>query len=419
MLNISKKTQATLILGLMFIGFIATYRLDTFWGLLLNHGFLAALIGGLADWFAVTALFRKPLGVISYRTEILPRNRERIMDEIVKFIGRDLLNPEYIINNIKNYNMAMMIVDYAHKGGKDKAKFAFKELTMQVINSLDTEKIGSSLAKALKSRRKNFNMAGIIIKFLVDFIKSPASDKFIDCLIRTVNNLIYALLQKDFVKKLLDDNVAIIKRNYIKDSQMRELMFEVVDLSSTNLIKKIMKKVDEYTNLLLDYERPERCKLKNYLVEKIEILGKRNGYRVKIAQLEHYFFVKKFDFSDNLTDLIRNFCQDENNRRDLWLELEGYMDDYLARLEVDEQAQENLNNLIMQKLTQFIQENSQWSLEYIKEELMKHSQEEFVDLIESRVGDDLQMIRINGSVVGAIAGMGLYVISFVVERMCG
>lgn len=107
---------------------------------MLNHGFLAALIGGLADWFAVTALFRKPLGFISYRTEILPRNRERIMDELVKFIGRDLLNPEYIINNIKNYNMAMMVVEYAQRGGKEKAKVALKELVMQVINSLDTKK---------------------------------------------------------------------------------------------------------------------------------------------------------------------------------------------------------------------------------------------------------------------------------------
>ena len=52
-------------------------------------------------------------------------------------------------------------------------------------------------------------------------------------------------------------------------------------------------------------------------------------------------------------------------------------------------------------------------------QLLKYSQQEFVDLVEKRVGDDLQMIRINGSVVGAIAGMGLYVISFVVERMCG
>ena len=166
----SKKTQATLVLVIMFLGFIATYKLDSFWGLLLYHGFLAALIGGLADWFAVTALFRKPLGFISYRTEILPRNRERIMDELVKFIGRDLLNPEYIINNIKNYNMAMMVVEYAQRGGKEKAKVALKELVMQVINSLDTKKVGYSLASALKSRRKNFNTARIIIQFLLDFI---------------------------------------------------------------------------------------------------------------------------------------------------------------------------------------------------------------------------------------------------------
>ena len=153
----SKKSQATFVLCLMAIGFVCTYPLNSFWGNLLNHGFLAALIGGLADWFAVTALFRKPLGFISYRTEILPRNRERIMDEIVSFIGRDLLNPQYIISNLKNYDMAVMVVDYANNlGGRGKLKFAVRELVLQVISTLDTEKIGKSLAIALKSRRKKF-----------------------------------------------------------------------------------------------------------------------------------------------------------------------------------------------------------------------------------------------------------------------
>ena len=73
----------------------------------------------------------------------------------------------------------------------------------------------------------------------------------------------------------------------------------------------------------------------------------------------------------------------------------------------------------MQKLSDFIQNNSQWVLDYLKGELMKYSQDEFVELVEKRVGDDLQMIRINGSIVGAIAGMGLYVLSFVIERLCG
>ena len=171
----SRKTQATLVLCLMAIGFISTYSLDSFWGNLINHGFLAAVIGGLADWFAVTALFRKPLGFISYRTEILPRNRERIMDEIVIFIGKDLLNPQYIISNLKNYDMAIMVVEYANKlGGRSKLKFAIRELILQVISTLDTPKIAKSLSAALKSRRKNFNMARILVQFLCDFLNTPA-----------------------------------------------------------------------------------------------------------------------------------------------------------------------------------------------------------------------------------------------------
>ena len=106
--------------------------------------------------------FRKPLGFISYRTEILPRNRERIMDEIVSFIGRDLLNPQYIISNLKNYDMAVMVVDYANNlGGRGKLKFAVRELVLQVISTLDTEKIGKSLAIALKSRRKKFQHGAV------------------------------------------------------------------------------------------------------------------------------------------------------------------------------------------------------------------------------------------------------------------
>ena len=139
----------------------------------------------------------------------------------------------------------------------------------------------------------------------------------------------------------------------------------------------------------------------------------------KVAQLEHYFFVKKFDFSDNLVSLIDNFCQNSENREQLWKQIEDYIDNLIAKLAVDDEMQAKLNKFFINTITKIIQNNSQWGLDYIKDELMKYSQQEFVDLVEKRVGDDLQMIRINGSVVGAIAGMGLYVISFVVERMCG
>lgn len=415
----SKKTQATFVLCLMMIGFVCTYPLNSFWGNLLNHGFLAAVIGGLADWFAVTALFRKPLGFISYRTEILPRNRERIMDEIVNFIGRDLLNPQYIINNLKNYDMAIMVVDYANNlGGRGKLKFAIRELVLQVISSLDATKIGNSIATALKGRRKNFNMAHILIQFVHTFLKTPAGDKFIDNLIKLVRTIAPDLIKTDFVANLIDRNIEIIRREYTKDKSMRELMFDMVDLSSRNLTNKLIKFIDEYCEKLLDYDSQERQRLMNFLSNKIEILGKRDGYKHKVAQLEHYFFVKKFDFTGNLIVLIDKFRKNEQNTNELFAMVDEFIDNLLDDLAKNKTKQQQLNNWFMEKLSKFIQDNSQWVLDYLKGELLKYSQEDFVQLVESRVGDDLQMIRINGSVVGAFAGMGLFILSFIVERLC-
>lgn len=421
--KISKKTQAAIVLAIMAVGFVITYllsyRIDSFWLDLLNHGFLAAVIGGLADWFAVVALFRKPLG-IEYRTAILPRNRDRIMNELVGFIGKDLLNPEYIIKSIKNYNLARMVIYYYDKmGGRARFKFTVKELVSQMLDFLDTEKVGRSLAVALKGRRKNFNMARILIQFFEDFIKTSAGDKFIDCLINLVKTIAPELLKRDFVKNLISQNVETIKKRYIKDSQMRELMFDIVDLSGDSLTAKLIKHINRYSEKLLDYDSEERAVLKQFLADKIALLGKRDGYKLKIAQLEHYFFVKKFDFSQNLILLIDKFCKDEANKADLIAEVEKFVDELLNEFTVDKEKQAMLDNFLKNKLVNFLQNNFEWILKYLKDELMKYSNEQFVNIVESRISDDLQMIRINGSIVGAVAGMGLYLISFAVERMCG
>ena len=414
----SKKTQATVVLILMVVGFIGTYNIQTTWGQIINHGFLAAIIGGLADWFAVTALFRKPLGFISYRSEILPRNRERIMQEIVDFIGKDLLNPQYIIDNLQKYDMAGMIVDYADKfGGREKLKFAMRELINEVINSLDTKKIGHSLAVALKGRRENFNMARIIIRFLLDFIKTSAGERFIDNLIKMVRRTAPDLIKTPFFHKLIDENVQIIKKRYINDKQSREIMFGMIDLSSDKLSQKLVVFINNYSEKLLDHDSSQRRIFKEFLTDKIEMLGRRDGYKQKVAQLEHYFFVKKFDFSDNLVDLINSFCHSESNKQDLFRKIDGIIDEYLTKLAEDKNTQAAVNQWISGKISDFIQNNSQWSLQYMYDELMKYSKDEFVHLVESRVGDDLQMIRINGSVIGAFAGVGLYVITLIAERV--
>ena len=94
-----KKNKANLALGISAAGALGTFAAggSGFAMGLFHHGFLAATIGGLADWFAVTALFHKPLG-ISYRTDVLRRNRQRLMDAIVTFAREDLLSTQNIMS---------------------------------------------------------------------------------------------------------------------------------------------------------------------------------------------------------------------------------------------------------------------------------------------------------------------------------
>ena len=108
--------------------FILTGSIGGFALGLLNHGFLAATIGGMADWFGVTALFHKPLG-IGFHTEILKRNRARIMDAIVEFVGSDLLNTKNIMETVRDENTAQLLIDYFEQNnGRAKTKILVREI---------------------------------------------------------------------------------------------------------------------------------------------------------------------------------------------------------------------------------------------------------------------------------------------------
>src|SRR5919205_3156207 len=106
---------ATISLIIMGIGFIATIPLqDSFWGNILQGGFEAGLVGGLADWFAVTALFRHPLGIPIPHTALLPKNRQRITAGIISMLENEWLTKESIrkkINTIAFTNNFIEILE--------------------------------------------------------------------------------------------------------------------------------------------------------------------------------------------------------------------------------------------------------------------------------------------------------------------
>src|SRR5512135_8051 len=75
-------------------------------------GFEAGVVGGLADWFAVTALFRHPLGVPIPHTAIIPNRRDRIIDSIVTMVETEWLSPEVIGRRLERIAPSALIADW-------------------------------------------------------------------------------------------------------------------------------------------------------------------------------------------------------------------------------------------------------------------------------------------------------------------
>ena len=140
-----KENQANLALAVSVIGAASTMGGGGILMSTLHHGFLAATIGGLADWFAIKAIFGRPL-VISHRTDILRRNRARIMESLVSFSSSDLLSRDNIMQVVSEENIGALLVEYLeHRGGRERLVDAAVDILHHITAGVDSENAAREL----------------------------------------------------------------------------------------------------------------------------------------------------------------------------------------------------------------------------------------------------------------------------------
>ena len=144
------KPVATTLLIVMAIIFLISYphRHDALWAFIM-HVSGAAMIGGLADWYAVTALFTKPLG-IPFKTAILPRSKERLIQIGRTMLSEELLRVPQMYYAIKRERVMVRIIEY---GMSDVGQKQMRELLYgvgnQVLSHMDIEPMRKEINKAV------------------------------------------------------------------------------------------------------------------------------------------------------------------------------------------------------------------------------------------------------------------------------
>lgn len=408
------KYKATLALAVSALGCFSTLPCAAagFWWGLIHHGFLAATIGGLADWFAVTALFRKPLG-ISYRTEILRRNRKRIMDSIVTFSSDDLLSVENIMEVMRKQDTAALMVDYLqHRGGAALLRETVDEVLLSAVKTMDSKAVAEGLEPTIRNALQSLPLE----KVLAGVVQLLAEDRHSSRMLRSLLGVGRQVLLAPAMQQVLLDNIKILRREYEKDSAGRVFVLETLDLSDERILGIINDKLMHHMDEMMAGETDSYRALKDGLETMFRSLGQNEAVHEVFCRWKDQY-LGKVDFSGWMAGWL-----DANVKGDhpFWLEpLDRFVEGKLLEFSQREDWQQRFDSMIKDFIEAELIKHHDLIPKLIRERLDEFSDENLTEFVESRVSDDLQMIRINGSLVGSLVGMGLYVVAWAAERVWG
>lgn len=409
-----KKNKANLALGISAAGFLGTFAAggSSFAVGLFHHGFLAATIGGLADWFAVTALFHKPLG-ISYRTDVLRRNRQRLMDAIVTFASEDLLSTQNIMSVIRTQDTAGLLVDYLeHRGGREGVVEVVDAVVLKIVNDLDSKSIAKELAPAVRE-----GLGGLALEnILLELVRMLGEERHAKRILHSVLSIGEQVLASPAMQQVLLDNIKVLRKEYEGESAGRAFVLSALGLDDKELLNIFNEKARQGLSGLLSEQTESYGRLKAGFESMAMAFSRDESLRHALAAWKEHC-LQEVNIEGLLERWIDTSLKGENP---FWLPslhafVEKRIDDFVA----SKAWQHRFDKLMKDFLESELTKHHELIPGLIRERLDEFSDDDLVHFVEDKVQDDLQMIRINGSIVGSLVGMGLYLLVWAAERVWG
>lgn len=410
------KYYAKISLGIMGGGFLATFPFqDSIAGQVLQGGFEAGLVGGLADWFAVTALFRHPLGLPIPHTALLPKNRDRMLKAIINMLENDWLTKESIHNKIKDMNISEKAVhELEQRLESPSFQKGVQSLVIHLINEIESEKLSPVLEKELKNYLQGVNIEPVLDKMVNEVLKRELDAKALDYVLVETEKWLRKEDTKNkigiFAKQLLDNTKAdgFMKMAIQSFSQMinAEKLGNMLQPFFLKRIVLLQEPNNSYRTAMLDKIHSE---LKNV-----------NERRELIAELGEWknSMVEQWSPTDQLSSLIEKtkkkfirLAQDEE-----WIKrhIITMIRNQIQALKEDSSRMMKIEGWIQNQLSLMVEKYHAKIGQLVKENLEKLDNETLINIIENNVGKDLQWIRVNGAICGFLIGILLTTFKLVV-----
>ena len=375
------------------------------WGYL--HAFAeAAMVGGLADWFAVTALFRRPLGLPIPHTAIIPENKDRIADTMAGFLRDNFLTPAVVGRRMGSMNLAQAVGGYLAdpRATQDsRIRAGAGELAVEVLESLDPERLGTQVRTGLKTQLAKLEVAPLLGGMLEAMIADGRHRPLIDKIIR-------------WAGLVLEDNETLV-RDMVHKRANAVLRFTGLDERLANSVLDGLYKL--LAEVLVDPEHPLRSKIEEGLQDLAHGLREDPEMRERIERMKQELLENPAigDWWQGVWERLRaNLIEsigssNGSTGHDYIGETLGELG---AALRDDERLQRQVNRFARRTAVGVATRYGDQIVRLVSETVKRWDAQTITDRVESAVGRDLQFIRINGTLVGGLVGMTIHTLDIYV-----
>jgi uncharacterized membrane-anchored protein YjiN (DUF445 family) len=396
------RTVAVSLLVLAAVVYVATLGLDGAWGFV-NAGAEASMVGAIADWFAVTALFKHPLGLPIPHTALIPKRKDDLGKGLEDFVGENFLQEEIIRERVLGVQIAQRVGDWlAVPANAERVVTEGSEIAAVALGKVRDEHVEALVTEALVPRFREEPIAPLLGGLLAEALHDDLHHGLVDLMLEEMHG--WLLANPDTVHEVLGErapwwapdsvNTYVINRAHL------EMVRWVADIRA-NPSHRARRALDSMLGRLSDdlLANPDTQARAERLKERVLDHPAVIATAVTLWQALRKALLSSLDDPDGAV------------RRRLLVEVEAGS----ARLRADASLRERLDRMAADAAVFAVDRYGSELTTVITHTIERWDGKEAAQRIELHVGRDLQFIRINGTIVGGLVGVLIHAISVVLH----
>lgn len=359
----------------------------------------AAMVGALADWFAVTALFNYPLGLKIPHTNLIQNSKEKIGDNLGSFVVNNFLSPQNIRPYILKLRVSIFVGEWLSKSKNQEVLMReTSEIILNIVRKLEDETVVNFIAKKIDEMSSEIKINQI------------------------VGNGLEYVIEKNEHQKLITNLSRQIKEYIVKN---QEIVRERVKKESFALIPKFVddKIADKITSGLSSYfeevEKEENHQLRSEITKKLSVFAAEmkteDRWKDEFQNIKKNFLQeeKLNSYASDIWNSIKKNIVEELSKEDSAVKnyIRKNLVELAGNLQNDEKLQYKIDHWIRVTAYKYILKNTHQVSGLISSTVGNWEGKELSQKLELEVGKDLQFIRINGTLVGGLVGLIIYTIA--------